>query len=85
MRLISTVAAVLALATSAVAQIGDEKTAGFNSITAPAENEEVPVGKTFTIKWAVGTVKPTGKVKIVLNGGKDAGHLEAKGTIASKY
>jgi hypothetical protein len=74
-------AAALALATSAYAQI-----AGFDVISAPTEGEEVPAGKTFTIKWAPETYK-SNTVSIALLGGASATtllDLGSNGVIASK-
>ncbi|KAI1142829.1 Ser-Thr-rich glycosyl-phosphatidyl-inositol-anchored membrane family-domain-containing protein [Hypoxylon sp. FL0543] len=55
-------ASALAFAASALAQ-----TPGFAVLTSPAEGEQVPSGKTFTIKWEAG--KYTGPVVITLLGG----------------
>lgn len=77
------ITALLALAASVVAQTGDKETTNYNSIFEPKNGAEVAVGKTLSIQWAVGTVKPTGKVKILLKGGPTDKKLEAVETIAT--
>ncbi|KAI0385776.1 Ser-Thr-rich glycosyl-phosphatidyl-inositol-anchored membrane family-domain-containing protein [Hypomontagnella monticulosa] len=61
-------ASALAFAASAFAQ-----TAGYAVMTSPAEGQQVPSGKTFTIKWEAG--KFTGPATISLMGGESAGTL----------
>ncbi|KAI2619342.1 Ser-Thr-rich glycosyl-phosphatidyl-inositol-anchored membrane family-domain-containing protein [Hypomontagnella submonticulosa] len=55
-------ASALAFAASALAQ-----TAGYAVMTSPAEGQQVPSGKTFTIKWEAGSF--TGPATISLLGG----------------
>lgn len=82
MRFVAAFTALLGLAGSTVAQ-SQQATPGYNSIVEPKSGSSVAVGSTLSIKWAVGTVKPTGKVKIELLGGKDDNSLVPKLTIAT--
>lgn len=72
-----TIAAALAFATTAFAQ-----TAGFDAMTTPAQNENVPAGETYTIVWQQGTYT-TGTVTLSLLGGETAATLVDLGSFAS--
>ncbi|KAI1482532.1 Ser-Thr-rich glycosyl-phosphatidyl-inositol-anchored membrane family-domain-containing protein [Daldinia eschscholtzii] len=63
MRSTTVFASALAFAASAFAQ-----TAGYAVLTSPAEGQQVPSGKTFTIKWDAG--KYSGPATITLLGGE---------------
>ncbi|KAK6948472.1 hypothetical protein Daesc_010239 [Daldinia eschscholtzii] len=63
MRSTTVFASALAFAASAFAQ-----TAGYAVLTSPAEGQQVPSGKTFTIKWEAG--KYSGPATITLLGGE---------------
>ncbi|KAI0008890.1 Ser-Thr-rich glycosyl-phosphatidyl-inositol-anchored membrane family-domain-containing protein [Xylariaceae sp. FL0662B] len=76
MRSSAVFSSVLALAASAFAQ-----TDGYAAMTVPAEHQQVPAGKVFTIKWEAG--KYTGMAKIDLLKGKTPTTLEPGNTIAS--
>lgn len=78
----SVASALFALVSSAVAQTG-EPDAAFNIVNAPAQDQEVSTGSTFTVKWTLGSKAGSGKVKLILVGGKDFATLQPKGTIAS--
>lgn len=72
-------ACLLALAstTAVLAQ-----TAGFDVITAPARNEVIAAGSTFTITWT--SSDPAGKISLVLLEGASNTTLQIGDTIASK-
>lgn len=68
-------AAVLALATSALAQ-----TPGFDVISKPGKNEQVPAGSTFDIKWD--PASHDGTVTLSLIGGPEPAKLDVLQEIA---
>jgi hypothetical protein len=72
------VAAVLAFATSTLAQIE-----GFNVITAPQKGEKVAAGSTYEIIWQPDAKNP-GPITIGLLGGSQPDKLSVVDTIASK-
>jgi len=76
MRSIAVVASSLAFVASVTAQVP-----GFAAMSAPAQDEQVPAGSTYTIKWEAGQY--TGNVIISLLGGETPGTLEADSVIAS--
>ncbi|RYP81288.1 hypothetical protein DL769_002017 [Monosporascus sp. CRB-8-3] len=76
MRSLAVVASSLAFAASVTAQVP-----GFAAMSAPAQDEVVPAGSTYTIKWGAGTY--TGNVKISLLGGTTPETLVPSGEIAS--
>ncbi|RYP76133.1 hypothetical protein DL771_001957 [Monosporascus sp. 5C6A] len=76
MRSVAVVASSLAFAASVTAQVP-----GFAAMSAPAENEVVPAGSTYAIRWGAGAY--TGTVKISLLGGATPGTLEVGDQIAS--
>jgi len=71
-------AAILALVSSVLAQTTD----GFDVISAPSKDQEVPAGTTFDIVWAPST-KFTGTVTIGLLGGSSPSTLQTLSTIKS--
>ncbi|KAK5663618.1 hypothetical protein OQA88_4049 [Cercophora sp. LCS_1] len=70
------IAAILALASSALAQ-----TAGFAVLTKPATGEKVPAGETYTVVWTPNP-KWTGPVTLTLMGGVDNTKLQLLDPIA---
>lgn len=69
-------AAFLAFASSVVAQ-----TAGFDAITAPTQDQNIPAGSTFDIVWQPGNV--TGTITLTLLQGATASTLEAGPVVAA--
>lgn len=78
MRSATIFASVLAFAASALAQ-----TSGYAVISAPADGEVVPAGKTYTIKWSAGSF--SGPATISLLGGASASTLQILNSLASKF
>jgi hypothetical protein len=68
----------LALAACALAQ---NPTEGFDAITKPTKNENVPAGSTYKITWDLDAKHP-GPITIALLGGATAGTLNVVDTIA---
>jgi hypothetical protein len=58
------------------------QTAGFDTITAPASNEVLSAGTTYTIKWEPGST--TGSISIKLLAGPSVANLAMLATIAGK-
>lgn len=77
MRFAFSSAAFLAFASSALAQ-----TSGFDPITVPTNNADVPAGQTLTVQWEPST-NYTGTVSLLLLGGATPSTLELGPTIAS--
>ncbi|KAK3898329.1 Ser-Thr-rich glycosyl-phosphatidyl-inositol-anchored membrane family-domain-containing protein [Staphylotrichum tortipilum] len=73
------IAAVLAFAASALAA---DPTPGFNAITKPTKNEDVPAGSTYDIVWLPSAEHP-GAIKIGLLGGATPATLNVLDTIAT--
>lgn len=71
-------AAVLAFATSVFAQ-----TPGFDVISKPTKDEQVPAGATYEIEWAPNS-NWTGTVTLSLLGGASQGTLQDLGPFASE-
>ena len=71
-------AAVLALVSSVLAQ-----TAGFDAITSPTQDQNIPAGSSFDIIWQPGTV--TGTITITVLQGATTSTLQAGAVIASQY
>jgi hypothetical protein len=63
--------AVVAFAASALAQ-----TEGFDAINIPEENQVIPAGSTFEVKWDAPATYLTGTISISLIGGADQGSLQ---------
>lgn len=73
-----TVATVLAFAASAIAAIGNDPTRGFDAVNLPNENEVLPAGKPYVVKWEAPAPYTNGEIFIQLLGGKDQGTLQVK-------
>jgi hypothetical protein len=71
-------AAILALVSSVAAQ-----TSGFDAITSPTQDQNIPAGSSFDIVWQSGTV--TGDITITLLQGATPSTLELGPVIASTY
>ena len=71
-------AAILALVSSVVAQ-----TAGFDAMTSPTQDQQIPAGSSFDILWQPGTV--TDAITITLLQGATAGTLQPGPVIARMY
>lgn len=78
MRFFASASALLAMATSVVAQ-----TPGFNPIYTPGNYEAVPAGAPFEITWSAPGNWRNDKVQIELIGGASQQTLVPMGTIAS--
>lgn len=76
MHTVAVAASALAFAASAMAQVE-----GFAVMSAPAKDEKVAAGATYSIQWDAGTY--TGPVAISLLGGKSPETLEAGAQLAS--
>lgn len=72
-----TVATILAFAASALA-VGVDPTTGFTQVNTPNEDEQVPAGKPYVVKWENPAPYADGPVYIQLLGGKDANTLTVK-------
>ncbi|KAK4160970.1 Ser-Thr-rich glycosyl-phosphatidyl-inositol-anchored membrane family-domain-containing protein [Cladorrhinum sp. PSN259] len=68
-----TVASILALATTVLAQF--EATPGFNVFKTPATDEKVPAGKPYLVEWTYNSKMP-GSIKVELYGGTAANTLQ---------
>jgi hypothetical protein len=77
---ISAVAAVMAMASSVVAQ-----TADFDSVSAPTSWEVIPAGSTYHINWNPPAKYASEKVEISLVGGKTQGTQIPISTLASTF
>ena len=71
--------AIVAFAASALAQ-----TEGFDAINIPEENQVIPAGSTFEVKWDAPATYLTGTISISLIGGADQGSLQPIAEIDSK-
>jgi hypothetical protein len=82
MRFALSVAALLAIASSAIAQ-----TADFLPLTKPTSGEKVPAGSTYLVEWTIPTNPKyvAGTVTIGLIGGNDPKTLVPLGDIASEF
>ncbi|TLD20619.1 hypothetical protein PspLS_08587 [Pyricularia sp. CBS 133598] len=74
--LVYSLAAILALAGSAIAQ-----TPGFHALVKPVRDEVIPAGKPFTLEWQAGG--QDGPVNFVLTGGETHALLQEIGTVAT--
>lgn len=77
MRSVAAAASALAFAASAMAQVE-----GFAAMSAPAKDEKIAAGSTYSIQWDAGTY--TGPVSISLLGGKTPGTLVPGAQLAGK-
>lgn len=71
-------AAFLAFVASAFAQ-----TDGFDALTTPIKDENLPAGKAYDVNWQPGTYT-TGTVSLSLLGGATPATLQVLGSIACK-
>lgn len=73
------IASVLALATSVIAQVATD---GFNVFATPAVDEKVPAGKPYVVEWDYNSKFP-GAITIELYGGPSAAGLQLLSVLAT--
>lgn len=79
MRFFASASAILAIATSALAQ-----TADFDPVYTPKKGEVVPAGSTYEVTWSAPAKYKDGKISISLIGGADPNSLVPLSDIASQ-
>lgn len=72
------IASVLAFAATTLAAVGVDPTPGFDVVNTPDENQVLPAGKPFTIKWTNPAPYTDGEIYIQLLAGKDSATLVVK-------
>lgn len=77
-------AALLALAASALAQANGDATAHFDVLDKPEVNQKVPAGKTFQIVWQPSAEYNDDTVSLHILGGESFNTLQDKGEIVGK-